>query len=159
MGIHKYIESPERMWELFEEYRKEIKSNPITIVEQKKGTTVIPKGFEGEVPSSVVELPAQRPLTMEGFQNFLDDNDVITDVTDYFENKDGRYTDFIRICKRVRRVIRQDQIEGGMAGIYNPSITQRLNGLVDKVQEDGKKEVTIKVIRGDRKSSETEQPS
>ena len=28
--------------------------------------------------------------------------------------------------------IRQDQIEGGMSGIYNPSITQRLNGLTDK---------------------------
>jgi hypothetical protein len=32
-----------------------------------------------------------------------------------------------------------------MAGIYNPSITQRLNGLVEKIQEDGNKEVTIKV--------------
>ena len=26
-----------------------------------------------------------------------------------------------------------DQIQGGMAGLYNPSITQRLNGLVEKV--------------------------
>jgi hypothetical protein len=32
-----------------------------------------------------------------------------------------------------------------MAGIYNASITQRLNGLTEKIQEDGSKEVTIKV--------------
>ena len=30
--------------------------------------------------------------------------------------------------------MRQDQIEGGMAGMYNPSITQRLNSLVEKTQ-------------------------
>ena len=39
----------------------------------------------------------------------------------------------------------KDQIEGGMAGIYNPSITQRLNNLVEKVQEDGNKNITVKV--------------
>lgn len=37
-----------------------------------------------------------------------------------------------------------------MSGIYNPSITQRLNGLVDKVQEDGTKEIVVKV-KYDRK--------
>lgn len=145
MGKHKYIESPERMWELFCEYRNQIKSNPIQIVEQKKGTIVIPKGFEGEIPDPVVALPAQRPLTMEGFQNFLDDNNVITDVTDYFENKNQAYTDFLRICKRIKRTIRQDQIEGGMAGIYNPSITQRLNNLVEKTEN--KHEVSEIVIK------------
>ena len=36
------------------------------------------------------------------------------------------------ICTRIRAEIRQDQIDGGMAGIYNTSITQRLKGLVDK---------------------------
>jgi hypothetical protein len=43
------------------------------------------------------------------------------------------------------QVITSLSMAGGMAGIYNPSITQRLNGLVDKIQEDGNKEVTIKV--------------
>lgn len=150
MGKNKYIESPERMWELFCGYRDQLKGNPIILVEQKKGNTIIPKGFEGEMPAPIVELPAQRPLTMEGFQNYLDDNDIITDVTDYFENKDSRYSEYVRICKRVKRVIRQDQIEGGMAGIYNPSITQRLNGLVEKSEATDSKDITIKVIRGDR---------
>jgi len=77
----------------------------------------------------------EKPLTFIGFQNYLDDQNVITDVTDYFENKDNRYSDFVRICSRIKRNIQQDQIEGGMANIYNPSITQRLNGLVDKTEQ------------------------
>ena len=36
MGRYKLIESPEKMWELFTQYRKELKENPIFIVEQKK---------------------------------------------------------------------------------------------------------------------------
>ena len=85
---------------------------------------------------------------MEGFQNYLEDNEIITDVTDYFENKENRYSEFIRICSRIRRVIRQDQIEGGMAGIYNPSITQRINGLTENTASTVKVEsydVTLKL--------------
>jgi hypothetical protein len=37
-------------------------------------------------------------------------------------------------------MIRNDQIDGGMVGQYNPSITQRLNGLVEKT--DNKNENT-----------------
>jgi hypothetical protein len=159
MGNHKYIKSPAVMWELFSQYRADIKDNPICIVEQKKGNTIIPKDFKGKITDlSLVELPAQRPLTMVGFQNFLDDLNIITDVTDYFENKEDRYHEFIRICSRIKRTIQQDQIEGGMAGIYNPSITQRLNNLVEKIQEDGDKTLTVKVKyerKGDRDNTES----
>lgn len=138
MAKHKYIETPALMWEYFCNYRDEIKNNPILIVEQKKGNTIIPKGLATRDLKSflnpIVELPTQRPLTMDGFQNYLEDKEIITDITDYFENKDNRYAEYIRICSRIKRTIRQDQIEGGMAGIYNPSITQRLNNLVEKTE-------------------------
>jgi hypothetical protein len=54
-------------------------------------------------------------------------------VTDYFANKDGRYSEYATICSRIEEAIRRDQIEGGMVGQYNASITQRLNGLTEKV--------------------------
>ncbi len=132
MGRLKKIESPEKMWEYFLEYKKEIRENPILIVEQKKGNTVIPKGFEGELPEPVVYLPQRRPLTLEGFENWCEDNDVINDLGGYFANSNNSYSEYSTICLRIRRNIRQDQIEGGMAGIYNASITQRLNGLTEK---------------------------
>jgi len=117
----KNIETPEKMWEYFDEYKKNIKDNPIMV-----------KDWVGK-DADEVHKPKEKPLTFIGFQNYLDDQNIITDVTDYFENKDNRYSDYVRICSRIMRNIKQDQIEGGMVGIYNPSITQRLNGLTDNV--------------------------
>lgn len=141
----KYIKTPKKMWDLFCAYREEVKANPIKIVEQRKGPIVLPKGFDGEMPESTVQLPAQRPLTMEGFENYCADLGVINDLGDYFSDKDGRYSGYATICSRIKKTIRQDQIEGGMAGIYNPSITQRLNGLTDKshVEVDGKQTYNV----------------
>jgi len=119
----KKIQTPEIMWEYFLEYKSHIKSNPIIVGD-----------WVGKDADHVYR-EKEKPLTFIGFQNYLDDQNVITDVTDYFENKDNRYSDFVRICSRIKRNIQQDQIEGGMANIYNPSITQRLNGLVDKTEQ------------------------
>lgn len=139
MGKNKYIETPEKMWEYFTKYREEIKSNPILVVEQKRGNTILPKDLSNvsketieQSLNSIVQLPTQRPLTLEGFENWCADNDIIQDLGDYFANTDDNYKEYSTICSRIRRVIRQDQIEGGMTGIYNASITQRLNGLTDK---------------------------
>ena len=117
----KYIETPEKMWEHFLAYKKQVKENPIIV-----------KDWVGK-DADTVYREKEKPLTFIGFQNYLDDENIITDVTDYFENKDGRYADYVRICSRIKRNIQDDQIGGGMVGIYNPSITQRLNGLTDNV--------------------------
>lgn len=121
MGKNKYIETPEIMWQYFLDYKDLVKKSPILV-----------QDFVGK-DADLVYREKQKPLTFIGFQNYLDDQNIITDVTDYFENKDNRYTDYIRICSRIKRNIQDDQIAGGMVGIYNPSITQRLNGLTDNV--------------------------
>lgn len=120
MGNHKYINSPEILWELFCEYRTKIKANPIKV-----------QDFVGK-DGDEVDRKKERPLTLEGFENHCFEEDIINDLGDYFSNKDKKYSEFSTICRAIRKIIRQDQIEGGMAGIFNPSITQRLNGLTDK---------------------------
>lgn len=120
MAKHKYIETPEKMWQLFEAYKKEVKSNPRIKVEYV--------GRDGER----VNTPLEVPLTMEGFENHVAEQNIIQDLGHYFANTDGSYEDYRTICSRIRRAIRQDQIEGGMVGQYNASITQRLNNLTDK---------------------------
>jgi hypothetical protein len=120
MGKPKYIETPEKMWEHFEAYRQEKKSNPILV-----------QDFVGK-DGDEVNRKKERPLTLEGFEVWCFEKGIISDLSDYFENKQGRYADYIPICRTIRKIIRNDQIEGGMAGIYNPSITQRLNGLTEK---------------------------
>jgi len=124
MPKNKYIETPEKMWEYFLAYKDEVKKNPILVHD-----------FVGKDGESV-NRKKERPLTLEGFENYLFINNIITDVSDYFENKEDRYSQYIPICRTIKKIIRQDQIEGGMAGIYNPSITQRLNNLVERQEID-----------------------
>jgi hypothetical protein len=123
-GLSKYIESPDALWDMFQAYCKDTKSRPYIVTDWVGG-----QGMK-------VDRKKERPLTMEGFNLFC--YDKISTVRDYFLNKDGRYEAYITICTRIREAIREDQIAGGMAGIYNPSITQRLNSLVEKTQTDVK---------------------
>ena len=116
----KKIKTPEEMWEHFEAYRKQVKSKPILVHD-----------FVGK-DGKAVYREKEQPLTMDGFEVYLFENGIISDPGHYFLNLDGRYSDFVPICSHIKKTIRADQIKGGMAGIYNPSITQRLNGLVEK---------------------------
>ena len=119
MAKKKYIETPEMMRELFEEYKNAVKSNPFLVHD-----------FVGK-DGKPVYREKERCLTMEGFEDYVADKGLNQELSHYFSNKDGRYSDYVAICSRIRRSIRKDQIEGGMSGIYNPSITNRLNGLTD----------------------------
>jgi hypothetical protein len=120
MGKHKYIETPEKMWDYFLQYKESVKSNPIIV-----------KDWVGKDAMDVYR-EKERPLTVDGFECWCADNDIISDLSNYFANSDNKYSDYSTICSRIRKAVRTDQIEGGMVGIYNPSITQRLNGLVEK---------------------------
>jgi hypothetical protein len=131
MGKHKYIETPEKMWELFEAYRKDVKGNPRRVYE-----------FHGKDGDEKIK-PLERPLTFEGFYNYC--YDVVCCIDQYFENRDKRYNDYVAICSRIKKTIRQDQIEGGMVGQYNASITQRLNGLVERSQTEVKQ---VEIFKG-----------
>lgn len=101
-------------------------------------------GKEGQRMSDAYKLP----LTFEGFEVFCYNNYGI--VEQYFRNKDGLYSDFVDICSHIKKEIRANQITGGLLGVYNPSITQRLNNLVDKVEDitpQAPKKLVIKVNR------------
>jgi hypothetical protein len=141
MAKHKYIESPEKMWQLFEAYRDEVKSNPRKVID-----------FYGKDGEERIK-PLERPLTIEGFRNFA--RKTIGCVNDYFANKDDRYTEYATICRAITEEIRQDQIEGGMVGQYNPSITQRLNGLTEKKQLEHKG-LKIEIVEVDEDSTDEE---
>lgn len=128
MGKKKYIETPEKMWEYFLAYKKEVKSNPIKV-----------QDYVGK-DAEMVYREKERPLTIDGFECWCYDNEIISDLSQYFANTEQRYTEYQTICSRIRKAVRTDQIEGGMANIYNPSITQRLNNLVDRVENNVKVE-------------------
>lgn len=129
MGRYKLIKTPEKLWELFEAYVEDTKGNPRTISE-----------FHGKEGEERIK-PLERPLSMAGFERYVFrlDTTEINGLDQYFSNRGNKYDDFVGICRAIRNDIKADQIEGGMVGQYNSSITQRLNGLTDK------QEVTQKV--------------
>ena len=77
-----------------------------------------------------VEEPQKVPLTFVGFKRFCRLN--YGEIEQYFTNQDGYYNDFIGICRAIKEEIRENQIIGGLLGFHNPSITQRLNNLVER---------------------------
>jgi hypothetical protein len=119
----KNIETPEKLWEIFLAYKNYVKENPIKVQDYV--------GKDGDA----VYRDKERPLTIEGFECYCFENEIIGDLSHYFANTGSRYSDYVTICSRIKKVVRNDQIEGGMVGIYNPSITQRLNNLIEKVEQ------------------------
>lgn len=123
MGLHKLISSPDLLWSMFKDYVEHTKSNPRRI-----------QDYVGK-DAEMVYRDKEVPLTMEGFEDYVAElPDMPWSLDQYFANREGRYEDFVSICSRIKRAIRTDQIQGGMVGQYNPSITQRLNGLVERTE-------------------------
>jgi hypothetical protein len=119
VGRPRNVETPDDMLSLFEKYVK-------SIVPRIKVEYV---GKDGER----VDTPLTTPLTFEGFKDFCFEENVGC-IEQYFKNQNEAFIEFIPICSRIKNKIRRDQIEGGMVGQYNPSITQRLNNLKETTE-------------------------
>ena len=136
-GRPRMIQDPNDLLKYFKDYFKAVKANPILV-----------KDWVGK-DAEPVYREKERPCTMEAFENYVEDMGGPSDLAHIFSNRDGAYSDFVAICSRIKREIRSDQIEGGMAGIYNPSITQRLNSLKDVSEVDANLnhsfEITLKL--------------
>jgi len=130
----------ELAWEQYKEYLKK---------EALEWTKIQYVGKEGQR----MEDPLKLPYTMEGFNVFCYKNYGV--VREYFLNREGYYDDFTTICSHIKEEIRSNQITGGMLGMYNPSITQRLNNLSDNtdITSGGSKiqsnDIKIEIIKPD----------
>lgn len=119
MGKHKYIETPNDMWELFHNYVKWCKDNPVTS-----------EDYVGGAGKKVVRN-YERPLTVSGFRAFGHREGVT--IHHYFSNTDDAYKEYRSICRAIEDEIRDYQLTGGLIGLLNSSITQRLNNLTERV--------------------------
>ncbi len=122
-NIHptRIFKSPNELETAWNEFKEDLNEN-----QAKEWLRIQYVGRDGERKTDAQKVPK----TMEGFERFCYNNYGC--VNQYFDNKDGYYDDFVTICSRIKKEIREDQIIGGLLGFYNPSITQRLNGLTDK---------------------------
>ena len=128
MANNKYIETPEKLWELFESYVEKERSNPMYKVEYV--------GKDGDR----VDTPLQVPITFEGFECYLADEGIIQDLGKYSANTDNAYTEFVTIITRIRNNCFVQNFKGASVGLFNANIIAKKLGLIEKTQMDLKTE-------------------
>ena len=122
MAKPKYIESPERLWELFTQY-----------VEHERKSPLFKREYVGK-DGVEVDTPLQVPITFEGFECYLWDLGIINDLGDYSKNDDNRYKDYAPIITRIRQNCFVQNFKGASVGLFNPNIIAKKLGLIDKTE-------------------------
>lgn len=119
------FKTPEELEVVWSKYKADLKQK------ESEWLKIQYVGKDGERVTDSTKIP----YTLEGLKRYCWD-ECIGDISNYFDNSGELYNDFKVICSRIRNEIRENQIIGGMNGFYNPSITQRLNGLIDKKETE-----------------------
>lgn len=119
MAKHKYIETPEKLWKLFCDYVKYERDNPMIKYEYV--------GRNGDK----VATPLETPITFEGFECYLADQDIIQDLGDYASDKDGRYSEYATIITRIRNNCFVHNYKGAAVGLFNANLIARKLGISD----------------------------
>jgi len=140
MAKHKYIETPEELLELWEEYKQQVGSDEIEQVHPKLG---------------VVTISIKKPLLRSGFEAFVYKKRGFG-ISQYLDNNDKAYNEYLGVITCIRKEWETDQVSGTMTGKYKaPNLTARLNGLTEKtdVTTNGKDlgNIQVEIIRGNGK--------
>lgn len=137
MAKKKYIETPEKLWELFTEYVEHERDNPMYKVD-----------YVGRDGNKVL-TPLQTPITFEGFECWLADKGVIeAGLGDYQSNKDGRYSEYATIITRITNNCFAQNFKGAAVGLFNPNLIAKKLGLIDRKEIDAKGTINLKDITG-----------
>lgn len=137
------VKSPRHLSDLFAEYVEFSHQHPIDLPQ-----TIVKGNNKTEGRGGKVE----RPLTLQGFMAFVGLGYTWSDFKTRYGEKEG----FAVVITRVETAVRSQQIEGGLAGVYNSNLTARLNGLTDKqdVTSQGKR---VSIVIGGNVESDDKQ--
>ena len=147
-GRNKIFETSEMLWATAVEYFEWCDNHPYLRPEQKKGNISIPRNNEltdeqvDKISNSIVNIETLRPYSIEGlcmyigvnvqylndFENGIKDKDVsLLSEDESLINKD-----FSAVITRIKYVIRERQIDGGLIGGYNPMLVARILNLRER---------------------------
>lgn len=124
-GKPKAIPSPKKLWELACEYFQSVDDSPGIKKDFIKG---------GEMAGTIVDMETMRPYTWEGFEDYLFQRGIISDLEDYRYNKDGRYSEFGGIIRAIGKVIYDRNFSGAAMNFLNSNLIARQLGLAEKTQ-------------------------
>ena len=152
MAKHKYIETPEKFKELWNNYELSVKSKP-----------KLKHVFVGKDGKENFEQK-ERPLSWDGFELYVAELGIIDypDLSEYCDEGgkgNPSYSAYFPLSRACKKKVRVDHIDGGMTGIYNPNITASLNGLkteTKNVNENTNLNTTVEIIKSDAPLSSNE---
>lgn len=112
------LDSPEQLWELFQQYKKQLPIIEVPVTHVKLGVTYLP------IPS---------PMTMEGFKCYCWDVNI-GDIKRYIDNSEGNFEDYVPIITRIKQEIFNHNLSRAAAGMYKENLIARQLGLAEKNQ-------------------------
>ena len=121
----KIIETPEELWNMFQEYLNSLEVLEMEVPHVKLGT---------------VKIHTQEPPTMEGFKYFgsnyfeIKGKDSIT-LSNYIENRTNNYDDYYVIVTRIKDYIYKHNFSRAAVGIYKESLIAKQLGLSEKITQ------------------------
>lgn len=122
MAKHKYIETPERLLELFEEYVRHEQENPL-----------YKRDYVGK-DGLAVDTPLVTPITFEGFEVYLFQKKVINDLGDYASDKDERYSEYSTIITYIRKFCYSNNFKGASVNLFNANLIAKKLGISEKIE-------------------------
>ena len=131
MNPKRNFETPEDLEKAWEEYKT-------FLLEDAKNWPKIQ--YVGKDGNRMEDYPV-LPRSKDGFEVWC--KKKYGYVSQYFDNKDSLYNEYVAICSDIVKECRVHQITGGMLGMFNTSITQRLNGLKDEQTIEVKNEPRV----------------
>lgn len=114
------FKTPEDLWKAFENYKTQVEK------ESSQWLKVQYVGKDGER----VQEPQKIPMTLEGFYVYCYDNHG--QVSQYFDNKESYYQDFVGTVNRIKLEIRKNQITGAAIGVFKENLISRLNNIKEQ---------------------------
>lgn len=135
----KLIETPERLLELFKEYVKHESENPMHRIDYV--------GKDGKQ----VKTPLETPVTFDGFEVYLFQKGIISDLGHYSRNKDERYSDYVPIIAYIRKHCYIHNFKGAAVKLFDPNLIARKLGIKDSsdVTTNGESinEIKVNIIK------------
>jgi hypothetical protein len=117
MGKKKYIETPEELLNLWDEYKESVQNESIEQATSR---------------GDIVSLSIRNPYLRSGFEAFVF-RKLGFGISQYLDNNGNLYDEYIGVITCIRKEWETDQVSGTMTGKYKaPNLTARLNGIAEK---------------------------
>ena len=134
----KNIKDPQELLTLWEEYKEQVGYDEIE---------------QATAKGSVITLRVKKPLLRSGFEAYVYKK-MGFGISQYLDNNDKAYDDYLGVVTCIRREWETDQISGTMTGKYKaPNLTARLNNITERtdVTTNGKEinEIKVNIVKPD----------